>query len=53
MPAEAIGFLREDSTYGEKKALELLKQNLPKILLSMSSLPFTKHAIFATPILLC
>jgi len=30
MPAEAIGFLREDSTYGEKKALELLKQNLPK-----------------------
>ena len=30
MPAEAIGFLREDSTYGERKALELLKQNLPK-----------------------
>ena len=30
MSAETIGFLREDATYGEKKALKLLKQNLPK-----------------------
>jgi hypothetical protein len=30
MPAEVIGFLREDATYGEKETLRLLKQNLPK-----------------------
>lgn len=28
--AEVVGFLREDSTYGEKKVLDLLRQNLPK-----------------------
>lgn len=28
--AEVVGFLREDATFGEKKALNLLRQNLPK-----------------------
>lgn len=28
--AEVIGFLRDDSTYGEKQTLNLLRQNLPK-----------------------
>jgi hypothetical protein len=30
MPAEVVGFLREDATYGEKQALKLLRLNLPK-----------------------
>jgi hypothetical protein len=30
MPAEIVGFLREEATFGEKQALKLLKQNLPK-----------------------
>ena len=30
MPAEVIGFLREDATYGEKETLKYLRANLPK-----------------------
>ena len=30
MPAEVVGILRENATYGEKETLNLLKANLPK-----------------------
>ena len=30
MPAEVIGFLRDDATFGEKETLKFLRANLPK-----------------------